>query len=115
MARLAVIGNVLNTLINAVVSISLAWCAFRSVAVLAGETTKVDVLVKGLSWLGQQNYPPWLLAIAFLLLYLRERREKRLNIERLSPPKALIEQQIDPSRSTSGLTTRGTTAPKDIQ
>lgn len=86
---------------------------YRSVAVLAGKQTFASV---GLSVLGNVKVSEgiYIVLTAGSIIYgVGQRQLRRRNIERLTKHSIALEKQLDPKRTTSGLTKRGTTRPED--
>lgn len=94
----------------------LAFCVYyiyRSIAVLAGKATFASL---GLSVLGniQVSDGIYIVLTGGSIIYgLGQRELRRRNIKRLTERPIEMEKRLDPNRSSSGLTTRGTTRPED--
>jgi hypothetical protein len=91
----------------------IAYMSFRSVDALAGKITFASL---GASFIGDVRINEalaWLLAGGFGLYGLNERRLRRKHIERTAPQISELESRIDPNRTSSRLTPRGTTRRED--
>ena len=91
----------------------IAYMMFRSVDSLAGKTTVASL---GASFMGDvriNEAVAWILAGLFGLYGLSERHLRRKHIERLAPQINELESRLDPNRTSSRLTARGTTRPED--
>ncbi len=83
----------------------IAYMSFRSVDALAGKITFASL---GASFIGDVRINE---ALAWLLA--GERRLRRKHIERTAPQISELESRIDPNRTSSRLTPRGTTRRED--
>ena len=90
----------------------LGFMAYRSVSVLAGMTTSANIGVRLFGNLMVNRGIVALLAGSGWAFGLAQRSLRRKNIERLVPLKNDLEKVIDPKRTSSNLTSRGTTPPK---
>jgi hypothetical protein len=88
------------------------WLSIRE---LAGRNTNASVKV-GLDFLASielDKWIPYVFASVAILYGLNERRVRREAIARMATTIKSLEEQIDPKRSSSNLTKRGTTNRKD--
>jgi hypothetical protein len=103
---------------------TMLWCTvgvfaviygFTAIAAIAGKTTDFSVAVNFIQGSGaaQALTVSFTFNIAFLFLWRRERKLCQDNIERFSGIVAEKEKAIDPNRTSSGLTKRGQTPPKE--
>lgn len=86
---------------------------YRSVAALAGKQTFASV---GLSILGNIKVSEGIyivLTSGGIIFGVGQMQLRRRNIERLTKHSIALEKQLDPKRTSSGLTKRGTTRPED--
>ena len=86
---------------------------YRVAAVLSGKTTAADI---GLNLGGSLTITETVgygLGLAGMLYGVRERKLRRDKTEYLQERIQKLEKQVDPNRSTSRLTKRGTTNPMD--
>ncbi|OLE76904.1 hypothetical protein AUG19_01880 [archaeon 13_1_20CM_2_54_9] len=90
----------------------LGYMAYRSVSALAGVTTSANIGVRLFGNLMVNRGIVALLAGSGWAFGLAQRSLRRKNIERLVPLKNDLEKVIDPKRTSSNLTSRGTTPPK---
>lgn len=93
----------------------IAYCAYLSVASLAGRSTNADIVVNVLSDIRISQALAWLLAAGGISYGRVQRRLKKGTVERLQGRIKELETRVDPKRSSSGLTVRGDTNPEDIQ
>lgn len=88
---------------------------FNAIRAFAGTTTDASIVVKYLS--GESSGVTISLSITLnvglMLLVARERRLRKDNIKRLANAKNDLERRLDPTRSSSGLSPDGATAPHD--
>lgn len=94
-----------------------AWMAFGCIEALAGKTTAVDVaLTMAISAFAKFEV---LLAVALtgsaVAWAVVERVLRLRKVEQMQGRIRELETRIDPKRSTSGLTRRGKTNPKDVR
>jgi len=106
-------ASVANALIRFAGLGFLGFCAWRSVAALAGQATLASI---GITFLGNvyiSEAAAWLLAVVSVGYGYRQRQLRRREIARFSPLIREREQAIDPKRTSSQLTERGDTKPED--
>ena len=89
------------------------WCIYRSISVLAGKTTVASILMQVLANIHVSQGICLLLAGGGCAYGLGERSVRRKAIERLTDKPKKLELAIDPNRTSSNLTSRGTTRPED--
>lgn len=91
----------------------MVWMMYLMVSKLSGQMTMAQI---GLSFLGEMRLPS---ALAYLFggsgfaYGLNERRLRHKKTSGLASYMSALEQRIDPQRTSSNLTTRGTTRPED--
>jgi hypothetical protein len=90
----------------------LGYMAYRSIVVLAGLSTSANIAVRLAGNLTVSRGIITLLTGSGWAFGLAQRSLRRKNIERLVPLKNDLEKEINPKRTTSNLTSRGTTPPK---
>jgi|SRR5208282_2641212 len=91
----------------------IAYMAYLSVSALAGQTTLAKL---GLAVAGNVNVNQafaWLLSALFGGYGLNERRLRRKTVKRLGTENSELAKLIDPKRSSSHLTVKGTTRRED--
>lgn len=92
---------------------------YRIVAALAGESTfadigiEIDVLGATLGQTPVSHGIAFLLAVVGLMYGLRQAKLRRDTVERLQGRIRELERGLDPNRTSSGITPRGTTQPED--
>ena len=86
---------------------------YRVAEVLAGKSTAADIGVKMVGSLTITETVGYGLGLAGTLYGLRERKLRQDKTEYLQERIQKLEKQMDPNRSTSRLTSRGTTNPED--
>ena len=119
MLRLALIERAFP-LLGAVVKYGsycfIAYFAFQALSQFAGESTQAALAFSYLT----SEATGVTISISLtvnVMLYIWGRNEKKLRqstVERLHGRIKELETQLDPKRSTSGLTARGTTHPNDV-
>lgn len=90
----------------------IAYFFYRSVDVLAGRNTFAEIGIKVLGNLTVSRGIITLLTASGWIFGLGQRSLRRKNIERLAPAKNEVERRIDKNRTSSNLTSRGTTPKK---
>ena len=108
-------ASVLNTLIKYAGLFGIFYWVFRSVEVLAGETTVADfgVGVRLFASVRVSQLVAWALAGMSVAYGLGQRTLRRKTIERLQGRITVLEAQIDPGRTSSRLSSGGETRPED--
>jgi len=91
----------------------LGYCGYLSVAVLAGRATTANIFIKILGN-ATINHALWALLAGGGWVYgIGQQYLRRRNIQRIVPAKNALEKKLDPKRTSSHLTERGTTQPGD--
>ncbi len=91
----------------------IAYYFYRSVNVLAGKTTDANILVRMFTSIGIADKASYIVGVSGGLYGLFERKFRRDKTEYLQTRIQQLEKKLDPNRSSSRLTKRGTTNPKD--
>ncbi len=95
----------------------ISFCAYRATAALAGHTTTAQFGMFLLADLKANTIVSHLvtsaLGIGGITYGVKQKRLQERNIERLSRQNAELEKRLDPKRTSSRLTPRGTTRPED--
>ena len=86
---------------------------FKVAEVLAGKATLADIALKLIGSLSITSTVGYAVGVVGTIYGLRERKLRRDKTEYLQERIQKLEKQWDPKRSTSRLTTRGTTNPLD--
>src|SRR4051812_26788513 len=89
--------------------VAIAYFGYMSVEVLAGTTTSANI---GIRILGNVTFNKGVVAVLMgsgWAYGLGQRSVRRKNIERIVPAKNELERLVDPNRTSSNLTSRGTT------
>lgn len=92
--------------------VTIAYFGYMSVEVLAGSTTSANIGIRVLGSLTFNRGVVALLTGSGWAYGLGQRSVRRKNIERTVPAKNELERLIDPNRTSSNLTSRGTTPPR---
>lgn len=91
----------------------ISYYAYLSISDLAGKRTFADI---GLNFLANFKVTvvlAWIVGIVGIVYGKAQNKLRKDTVERLQSRIALLEGKIDPSRSSSKLTTRGETNPED--
>jgi hypothetical protein len=107
--------SVFNTLIKFGSLSFIAYCGYRSIETLAGKTTMANIGINVLGQLRVSETLAWALGGGGMTYGVYQRKLRRDAIEHLSKRSHKDERQIDPGRSSSRLTSRGTTPAEDKQ
>jgi hypothetical protein len=86
---------------------------YYAIVVLAGRSTFADIVVRFLANLKVSDGILYLLAGGGICYGVGQRYLRRRHIKRVVPAKNRLERMLDPNRSSSGLTPKGTTQPGD--
>jgi hypothetical protein len=86
---------------------------YYAIAVLSGHSTFADVAVRFLANLKVSDSILYLLTGGSIIYGVGQRHLRRRHIRRVVPAKNRLEMLLDPNRSSSGLTPKGTTQPGD--
>lgn len=107
------VASVLNRAIAWVGIVLLARYGYLTVAALAGKTTAADIGIKVLGDVRVSEVLAWLFGGGGIAYGLGQRKLRRDTIERQAERVRSLEEKVDPRRSSSKLTKRGTTRPED--
>ena len=92
----------------------IVWLIFdRGLGHLAGETTLADVGIRLVGDLTVREGVSHVVTLLAILIALQREKLRRDTIQRLGNDNAELQKKIDPGRSSSNLTPRGTTRPGD--
>jgi hypothetical protein len=86
---------------------------YYAIAVLAGRSTFADIVVRFLANLKVSDGILYLVTGGSICYGVGQRYLRRRHIKRVVPAKNRLERMLDPNRSSSGLTPKGTTQPGD--
>jgi hypothetical protein len=86
---------------------------YFSVVALAGKSTFADVGFRILGNLKISEGISYIFGTGGIVYGVGQRQLRRRNIERIVPLKNKLEMILDPKRTSSGLTSKGTTRPED--
>jgi hypothetical protein len=111
--RLDVIGQALNRFLQGATLVGIAAFTYLSVNSLSGHYTFADIGVRFLGDLKISEALAYVLAGGAVSYGLKERRLRRQTTERLTARTSQLEKELDARRSSSGLTTKGTTRSED--
>jgi hypothetical protein len=111
---LDVAGSIIQTAIRSGTWVGVAYLLTTAVGRLAGKFTFADIGVRLLGDFRISEALAYVLAIGSGGWAWKERNAKRNTIDRLSRRIEQLEQQLDPGRTSSKLTRRGTTRPEDV-
>jgi len=110
---LDIIGQALNRLIPGAVLVLIAGFTYLSIKSLAGQHTFADIGLKVLADVKISEALAYVIAGGSVMFGLKERKLRRTTVERLTERTIQLERELDARRSSSGLTTRGTTRSED--
>ena len=110
--RLDTISEIVKEAIKWGCLVAIAYIGYMSIAALAGKSTSANLAVRILGSLTANRGIIALLTAGGWAYGLGQRRARRKHIERIVPLKNKLEQIIDPDRTSSNLTPKGTTPPK---
>jgi hypothetical protein len=105
-----------NVLVRVVQWGGIVFCcryAYLTIAALAGKYTIADIGIGVLGNVRISEGLAWMLAIGFGAYGVGQGKLRRDTIERLQGRIKELEKELDAGRSSSNLTTRGTTRPED--
>ncbi len=108
------VADVLNGLVKWGALVLTIYFSYRTVDSLAGKLTFADIAVRFMTSMTVSKWAAYIFGTGGVLYGLKERQLRRRNIRRLAPTRIEYEKGIDPNRSSSGLTTAGTTSPEDV-
>lgn len=107
------LATVLNNLIRWSALSVIAYFAYRTVASLSGETTTADIGIKLFADVKLSEVFAYLFGGGGVVYGVRQRNLRGNTIERLQGRIKSLEKRLDPGRTSSGLTPRGSTHPRD--
>ena len=113
--RIDATASVANTFIRFAGLGFLGFCAWRSIAALAGQTTLASIGISVLGKVYVSEAAAWLLAVGSVGYGITQRQLRRRVIARYAPIMREHEKAVDPRRTSSQLTERGDTKPEDRQ
>jgi hypothetical protein len=105
---------VVGTLFKCITLVIIVRYIYLAVVVLAGKSTFADVGFRVLGDIKISDSIAYLFGAGGVVYGVGERQLRRRNIERLSKEKNDLERLLDPNRTSSRLTPRGTTRREDI-
>ena len=111
--KLDLIGAALQTAIPWGSLVFLAWLVSNALESLAGQETIADIGINVLGNVGINDGLAYALAAGTIFYGNRERRLRREVTARLTARTTELEERLDSGRSSSGITTHGTTRPGD--
>lgn len=91
----------------------MVYWAYRAVEALAGRTTIVNALVSAFFSRDNDFGLPWVMAGAFAMWALAERKIRRNKTDQMQRHIKTLEERIDPKRTSSGLLPTGVHRPED--
>lgn len=107
------VTKVLTTAIRYGAVVMVVRYGYLAVAALAGQETKANILLEFLGNLTVSQWAAYILTGASLTYAARERRLRKSTVERLQKRVQQAEKASDPRRTSSRLTPRGDTHPRD--
>ena len=109
------IFDLLRHVISALLYGWLAYMAYRAVDALSGKVTKADIDLVLAFFVSKQNDfgLPWLVAIVAVMWAILERGLRLKKTEALSNQNRILQEKLDPKRTSSGLLPTGETNPRD--
>jgi hypothetical protein len=111
--RLEIIDNAVRLAIPWGFGAIIAACAAYSVSVLAGKYTFAQIGVSFLGSLKVNETISYAFGASGVIYGIKQRALRRKNIQRMSSQIQTLEGQLFSTRSSSNLTTQGTTQPRD--
>lgn len=94
-------------------AVLIAYFTARAADSLAGKVTLADIGVRVLASVRLSEILPYLVGLGGVGYGLGQRKLRRDHIENSSKHTRALERNIDPGRTSSGLTSRGATHPRD--
>jgi hypothetical protein len=91
------------------------WCFKEAVIAYAGKTSEANVIVSFLGTMEISNAIAWIFGAGGVAYGYKQRNLKAETVERLQSRIKELEKKFDSRRSSSQLTTKGETNPKDLQ
>lgn len=113
MARANAIASTIKTLGRQSCIIGCSYFAYKGIAALAGRTTLASIGLQVAASLHLKDKVELTIAAGSVIWALAERRLRRRKLQQDAPYIRKLEEQHDPERSSSRLTTRGTTPPEE--
>ena len=107
------VASIINNLIRWGGVVGVSYFIFLSIEALAGETTAADIGINLLADVRLSEVFAVLFGGGGVIYGIRQRSLRRSAVERLQGRVKKLEKQEDPGRTSSGLTPRGDTHPKD--
>lgn len=107
------VGQTARTFIRAGGAVFVAYMAKEVLTELAGRDTNANILVNFLGSVSVNVALAWTLAGCGVVYGMQQHRLRKRTVSALASRKSRLERQIDPSRSSSGLTRSGDTHPED--
>lgn len=107
------VASVINSAIRWGVVGFLGYCGYLSINVLAGKITSANILVSFLGNLTVSKWVAYIVGGGCLIYGIRERKLRRSTVKRLQARNQKFEAALDPKRTSSFLTERGETHPRD--
>ena len=107
------IASVLNNLVRWGGLVLISYFIYLSVDALSGQKTVADIGVRFFGEISISTAVAWIFGIGGAGYGLRQRSLRRETTEKLQGRIKHLEKHYDPGRSSSGLTERGETHPKD--
>lgn len=102
-----------NNLIRYGALVGIFYLIYLSVGELAGKVTLADIGIKVLADVKISEAVAWLFGGSGVLYGWNQRRLRRKTVEHIQTRNIALEQLVDPDRSSSELTPRGETNPRD--
>jgi len=93
--------------------VAVFWFTYLMVAQLAGKATLADIGIKVMGDIKLPQVLAYLFGVSGVGYGMSERRLRRKKVEHMGGHIKALEEALDPTRSSSGLTRRGTTRPED--
>lgn len=106
-------ASVINTLIAWSGAVLIFYFAYLSVKSLAGRVTFADIGIRMFGGIKLSEAVAGLFGVGGAIYGLRQSKLRKDTIERLQSRIKTLERALDPDRSSSGLTPRGETHPRD--
>ena len=107
------IGSIVHTIVPWTAAAVVAFFFYKSVISLAGQYTFAQIGVGFLGDFRVSEGVAYLFGAGGVVYGVKQTKLRRDNVERMAGRIAELEKQIDPHRSSSRLTPRGTTRPED--
>jgi len=99
--------------VNGAIWLGLAYIGYRAIDTLAGKTTIANIVLSYLTAEESDYGLPWVLAGAFAIWAVLERRLRKRKTESMQDHIKSLETRLDPERTSSGLLASGDTSPGD--